>query len=237
MDLTIEEVADLLKVSQTAVEKWLEDKKIPSYQIKGEHRFSRSEIEAWMMNQNAVQDSFLSQEKKMPLQGDEMKRVLHSVGMQKYCLYRAIHRGLVIKDIKATDKQEVICQATKQIADHLNLDHEVITELLLDREKMMPTALNHGIGVPHTRDFLLSQPFDVVSVVFLEKPIDYGALDGKPVDILFFIFSCGDKRHLQILAKIAHIASSEKAREFLRSSPSKESLLDFVKDWEEDHSA
>ncbi len=230
MDLQIKDVADLLNVSETKIKQWSDQNRIPSYKMNGQYRFNRDEIESWMMRQNEQGEKLFD---KLSLQDEKVEHAIQNVGMQKYCLFRAIHRGIVLHNLEASSKEEVIRSATKEIAKHLALDEEIITEMLLDRERMMPTSLNHGIGIPHTRDFLLKEPFDVVSMVFLQKPIEYGALDGRPVDILFFLFSCEDKRHLQLLAKIAHIASSEKARSFLRSHPTKEALLDFVKEWEE----
>jgi PTS system nitrogen regulatory IIA component len=126
----------------------------------------------------------------------------------------------------------VIRAAVKLIARDIRLDAEVITELLLDREKLMPTALSNGIAVPHTRDFLLQESFDVVAVAFPKKPIEYGALDGQPVHTLFFLFACDDKRHLHLLAKLAHLNSNEENLAFLRTHPAKASLLEYVKNWE-----
>ena len=53
--------------------------------------------------------------------------------------------------------------------------------LLMDREKLMPTALNNGIAVPHTREVLLNRTTDIVVMVSPSQPIDWGALDKKPV--------------------------------------------------------
>ena len=120
----------------------------------------------------------------------------------------------------------------KVIAKELHLDADVLTELLLDRERLMPTALSHGLAVPHTRDFLLQDSFDVVSVVFPEEPIAYGALDGEKVHTLFFLFACDDKRHLHLLAKLAHLSSNPDNLALLKKRPSKEQLLEAIKTWE-----
>jgi PTS system nitrogen regulatory IIA component len=120
----------------------------------------------------------------------------------------------------------------KKVAKVLHVDAEVMTDLLLDRENLMPTALNNGIAVPHTRDSLLNAHHDAVVVVFLDEPLEYGALDGKPVHTLFFLFACEDKRHLHLLAKIAHLSSQPHVLEFFQTKPSKERLLSFIKEWE-----
>ena len=49
MDLKIKDVAELLNVSETTIRRWLKDGKIPAYQLNHQYRFSRGEIEDWMM--------------------------------------------------------------------------------------------------------------------------------------------------------------------------------------------
>ena len=234
MDLKIKDVAELLHVSENTVRKWLMQKKIPAYRLNQQYRFNRDEIENWMMQCKPEESEAMFQKReKIPLKSEKMRKLIHTAGMQKFSLFRAIHKGMVLSQIEAANKEGVIHEATTQLAKNLKLDAEVLTDLLLDRERMMPTALNHGIGVPHTRDFLLKEPLDVVSIVYLKKPIEYGALDGRPVHTLFFLFSSEDKTHLHLLAKIAHLASHESAREFLQKRPVKEKLLEYIRSWEE----
>lgn len=152
--------------------------------------------------------------------------------MQQFSLFRAIHRGGIFTDIRSTKKEDLIRETMDRVSDDLGMDPHVMADLLLDREKLMPTALNNGIAVPHTRDFLLKGPTDVVVVVFPKTPIDWGALDENPVHTIFFLFACDDKRHLHLLAKLAHLSSNDEALELMRSQPSKKELLDYVKDWE-----
>ena len=49
MDLKIKDVAELLNVSETTIRRWLKEGKIPSYQLNHHYRFSKSEVEDWMM--------------------------------------------------------------------------------------------------------------------------------------------------------------------------------------------
>ena len=222
MDLKLKDVAQLLDVSEATVRRWITESKIPYYRLHQQYRFSRSEIENWVLS--SKQEGQFS-----PFESEEVEWKL---GSQQFGLFRAIHKGGVYLDVEGDSKEEVICSAMKKIAQDLHLDAEVMTELLLDREKLMPTALSHGIGVPHTRDFLLQESYDVVSVVFPKKPIEYGALDGKPVHTLFFLFACDDRRHLHLLAKLAHLCSKSENLSFLKKRPEKPELLDYMKSWE-----
>lgn len=224
MDLKIKDVIELLNVSESTIKRWIADGKIPYYRLNNQYRFSRSEIENWVLSCKQGGDF-------SPF-NDEEEGHRERLGTQQFGLYRAIHKGGVYSDIPGDTKEEVIRNAMQKIAHDLHLDAEVITELLLDRENLMPTALSNGIGVPHTRDFLLQESYDVIAVVFPQKPIEYGALDNLPVHTLFFLFACDDKRHLHLLAKLAHLSNKPENRAFLNQHPTKAQLLDYVKHWE-----
>lgn len=234
MDLKLKDVAELLNVSETTIRRWLSEGKIPAYKLNAQYRFSRIEIENWMMSCKLDKAGGVpfAQDQIYPPPSKEQEPPSQRGGMQQFSLYRAIHQGGVFSQIDGETKEELIRNTTAQIADKLGLDAAMLAELLLDREKMMPTALNNGIAVPHTRDFVLRGPFDVIAVVYPQKPIEYGALDNKPVHTLFFLFSSDDKRHLHLLAKLAHLGSSEASLDMLRSKPGKKKLLEYIREWE-----
>lgn len=237
MDLKIKDVADLLNVSETTIRRWISDGKIPTYRINQHNFFSRTEIENWMIShkldkttegaspftKRANQESHPTIPSKNSTTG----------GRKQFSLFRAIHKGEVLHCIKGNTKEEVIRATMRKVAKKLLFDADVMAELLLDREKMS-TALNNGIGVPHTRDFHLNPHQDTVVVVFLEEPLEYGAMDGLPVHTLFFLFASDDKRHLHLLAKIAHLSNQSHMQNFFQTRPTKEKLLSVVKDWESD---
>lgn len=234
MDLKIKDVAELLNVSETTIRRWLLDGKIPAYKLNRQYRFSRIEIENWMMKQKL---NLAEGTKKILATGEEQiypveKGAPAQPGNQQFSLYRAINRGGVYQNVPGKTKNEVICNTMPLIAEKMRFDPDVLAELLLDRERLMPTAFNNGIAVPHARECLQHVPFDLVSVVFLQEPIEYGALDQKPVDILFFLFATGDKIHLHLLAKIAHLSSDGEILKFLRAHPEKNALLEKVREWE-----
>lgn len=231
MDLRIKDVAELLNVSEMTVHRWIGDSLIPVYKINGQYRFSRPEIESWVMSHKLKNKSGVSpfSIEAPPHTFNETKM---TAGSQKFSLFRAIHKGQVLSSISGINKEEVIRTCTKVLEETQNIDSEMLADMLIDRERLQSTALNYGIAVPHTRDFVLSLTHDVVVFAFLDQPISYGALDGEPVHTLIFLFACNDKRHLHLLAKIAHLSSQQEMRIFLKSKPSKESLLELIEAWE-----
>lgn len=233
MDLKIKDVAELLNVSESTIHGWLSEGKIPAYRLNQEYCFSRGEIQNWMMGHKHDHSVEISSERTEShsdsLQEDQ--QLLLKGGIKQFSLYRALHKGKVLSSLKGNTKEEIIKSAVEEIATTLELDSEMVFNLLWDRERMQPTALNNGIGVPHTRDFLLKAQ-DVVFVGFPKSPIDYGALDGQPVHTLLFLFACEDKRHLHLLGKIALLCNQQTTLDFFKQQPSKELLLDYFKRWE-----
>ena len=222
MDLKKKDVADLLSVSVQTIDQLIAEGALPTYTLGGEKRFNRQEIEEWMMK--------MLQEHKDCLPFGEAKG--EASPWQQFGLYRAIHKGDVIYDLEGSSKEEIINNVMYQTSDRLGLDAEAVSDLLLERENLMPTALNDGVAVPHTRELLLGGLFDAVVVVFLKQPIDWGALDNQPIHTLFFLFACDDKRHLNLLAKIAHYVSCGAAKAGLEAKHDKVALLENIKGWE-----
>lgn len=221
MDLEMQDVSELLQLSLEEVEKLATSGKLPAYRLdkSAPYRFSKIEIEEWMMKSDVA---FKTKEEG----GGK------PAGFAHFGLYRALTKGAVLTDLTSTTKEGLIREAMERTADKLELDAAVLSDLLLDRESLMPTALGHGVGVPHARDFLLEKQHDLIILVFPKEPIDYGALDGEMVHSLFFLFACQDKRHLHLLAKLAHFTSQPENIDFLGGRPERAQLLEHVKAWE-----
>jgi nitrogen PTS system EIIA component len=217
MDLKFEDVTNLLHISEATLQKWMEHKKVPYYTISGKPRFNRSELEEWLMES-------VVQERELPIgECDD-----GSSTWNKYCLYRAVHKGCVISNVSSTSKNDIIREVMTKAASTLKINPDIVSEMLIDRENMMSTALGGGIAVPHTRDFLLHDFTDAAVIVYLDQPVDWGAIDGSLTNTLIFLFACDDKRHLNLLAKVAHLTIRPKTKDMLSSRPSKEDLLDAI---------
>jgi len=225
MHLTIKDVAKLLSVPEGIVYDLHKKGKLQAYNMNGSLWFDPLEIEEWVMGQE--KESPTSTIKK------NQKKSPNKKGLHQFGLYRAIFRGGVHLTIPGANKEEIIAFTMKAVADKLELDANIVTDLLLDREKLAPTALNHGIAIPHTREIILEKSCDFILVVYPKHPIKFGALDGEPVHTLFFLFASDNKRHLHLLAKIAHLSHNEKIRDFLKTKPTLPDLLETIKKWEQ----
>lgn len=97
--------------------------------------------------------------------------------------------------------------------------HEVF-ESLLTREKLGTTSLGHGVALPHGRQKNLDR--ELGAFIRLEEGIDYDAVDGAPVDLLFALLVPEEstEEHLQLLASLAEMFNNEQFRESLRTAGS-----------------
>ncbi len=141
-------------------------------------------------------------------------------------LAELIERGGVYFNIAGSNPVEVLNEATKAMSLPKSLDRESLLTAILEREALMPTALGHGVAIPHPRNSMLSDTSQQrVAVFFLKSPVAYNALDRKPVSVLFLILSADAKSHLATLASVSHLCQHPDFLEFLAKRPSKEELV------------
>src|SRR5262252_9056604 len=102
-----------------------------------------------------------------------------------------------------TDKSRLLQELAARAASALNLDAKLISTELLKREDLGSTGTGGGVAIPHARIPDLKKPFG--TLVRLRNAIDFDAIDGKPVDIVFLLLlptqSQGDQ--LNALASVA----------------------------------
>jgi PTS system nitrogen regulatory IIA component len=94
------------------------------------------------------------------------------------------------------------------VVEHLRLpdevDREFLLRVLLAREALQSTAIGDGIAIPHVRNpIVLHVPRPMVTLCFLEHPVDFGALDGTPVHVLFTLISPTVRAHLRLLSRLS----------------------------------
>jgi nitrogen PTS system EIIA component len=85
-------------------------------------------------------------------------------------------------DAAFADKQKLLEELARRAAPRVDLDPLLILAELDKREELGSTGMGGGIAVPHARFQQLRKPF--VTLVRLKKPIEFDAVDGKPVDTI-----------------------------------------------------
>ncbi len=130
--------------------------------------------------------------------------------------------------LKATSKRQVLETLAKRAEAIAGLDHEAVFAALMEREKLGSTAMGDGIAIPHAR---LPDLERVVGIFArLSKPIDFDAIDDKPVDIVFLLLAPdhAGAEHLNALAKVARALRNKRICQELRHASSWDAALNLL---------
>jgi nitrogen PTS system EIIA component len=128
-------------------------------------------------------------------------------------------------DLTGSDKACLLKGLADRAAVSLGVAADQILRELLKREKLGSTGTGGGIAVPHARISGLDKPFGIL--VRLKEPIDFDAIDGQPVDLLFLLLLpvTSDKEQLNALAAVARMLRNADSVRKLRRSRDSEDLF------------
>jgi nitrogen PTS system EIIA component len=212
MDLSVRDVARLLSVTENTVHRWLREKAIPAHRLHDQFRFNRVEIQEWAAARGLrlrpdLLDSGAAPEPPLSLRG-------------------AIERGGIHFRVPGGTAAEVLEAVTKLPGIPEGVDRSLLRELLLGREALTSTGIGGGIAIPHPRDPLVMQVHEpVVLACFLERPVDFRAIDDAPVRVLFTLLSPSIRAHLQILARLTYALHDATLMKLLQKPAAPEAIL------------
>jgi PTS system nitrogen regulatory IIA component len=209
MDLSVREVARLLDVTEDTVYRWVKAGTLPAYRVGENYRFNRVELQEWAVaHHHRVAPELIA------------TRALPS-------LVAAIERGGVYYKVPGARREDVLDAIAKLPGIPDGVDRNMLYELLVAREQLAPTGLGDGIAIPHPRDPLvvrLDEPR--VLLGFLGQAVDFHAVDGQPVRVVFVVLSPTVKRHLEILARLAYALHDPTFKELLRITAPQDALIE-----------
>lgn len=188
--VTVREAAQLLGVPEKTVYRWVDERGLPVHRVHGEFRFNRAELLEWATDRGVRVSAALFPEPE----GED--RPLPTLGS-------ALEAGGIHFLEGGSDRESVLRQVVAVLDLPDEVDREFLFEVLLARETLGSTAVGDGIAIPHVRNPVLLHVRPAVALCFLEKPIPFGALDGKPVEILFVLVTPNSRSHLSLLSKLS----------------------------------
>ena len=209
MNLSVRDTAGLLKVSEKTIYRWIKQQTIPAYRVQEQYRFNRAEILEWATSRRLNVSSEILAEPE-------------AEGQPVPSLLDALEAGGVFYRLAGDDKEGVLREVVEQLRLPDEVDREFLLRVLLAREAIAPTAVGDGIAIPHVRNpIVLHVERPMVTLCFLERPIDYGALDGKPVGMLFTIISPTTRAHLHLMAKLSFVLRDQGVRHAIERQESR----------------
>lgn len=213
MQLGLRDVTGIFNVTEKKIYRWIKEDNLPSYQINDQYRFNRAELLQWAtehrINISAEEINSPDQEDELPPRLDE-----------------ALKRGGIFHHIAGTDKSSILYEIVSLIDLPREVDRNQLHQILLARESLGSTAIGDGIAIPHVRHPMVFNSLNpAITLCFLDNPIDFGAADGKFVDILFLMVSPTVRTHQHLLSKLALAIKDNQFRNALaRRTPAEEIL-------------
>ena len=130
--------------------------------------------------------------------------------------------------IAATSKDAILEALARQFATSYGLNAEDVLESLQERENLGSTGFGRGVAIPHARVAGVNRPVSVL--LKLEDPVDFGAADGLPVDLVFGLVSPEQSgaAHLHALAAISRLVRDERIHDALSEAPDAEALYSLM---------
>jgi nitrogen PTS system EIIA component len=121
-------------------------------------------------------------------------------------------------DVQASTKTGLLSNLCARAAVAASSDAKTISCEILKREGLGSTVVGGGVAIPHARIPGLKSAFGVLAR--LQKPIDFEAIDGEPVDIVFLLLlpTATSGEHLNVLAAVARRLRNAEALRALRQA-------------------
>ena len=143
----------------------------------------------------------------------------------------------VVADLKATSKKQALQDLAKRAAEVSGLHERAIFDVLMERERLGTTGVVNGIAIPHGKLASLDRLHGLFAR--LEQPIDFYAIDERPVDLIFVLLAPENAGadHLKALARISRLLRNNGICDKLRGTDSAEALFAILTEFQEDRAA
>ncbi|WP_029915841.1 PTS sugar transporter subunit IIA [Pelobacter seleniigenes] len=191
MNTSVKDAARLLSVSEKTIYRWIKQEVMPVYRVHEQYRFNRSELLEWATSRRMgiAAEAFLepdTDDSPLPT------------------LIESLESGGVVYRLDGTSRHEVLTKLVDELRLPEEVDRDYLLKVLKAREKLASTGIGDGIAIPHPRNpVLLHVTKPSVTLAFLENPVDFHALDKKPVHTLFCMISPTLRAHLHLLSKLS----------------------------------
>jgi PTS system nitrogen regulatory IIA component len=218
MQLSVRDAAHILNVSEKTIYRWIAQGSLPAYRVNEQYRFHRSELLEWATSRriNVSPEIFREPEATAaaPLPG----------------VAAALQAGGVFYRVGGTDRESVLRSIVEIMRLPDAVDRDFLVKVLLAREDLGSTGVGDGIAIPHVRNpIVLHVASPTITLCFLEKPVDFRAIDRKPVGALFTLVSPTVRAHLHLLSRLAFLLRDPGIKGLIERQASREEILDAVR--------
>lgn len=145
-----------------------------------------------------------------------------------------LQENMVVADLKPRDKVDCLRQMIGILMEAKAIRNEKDSlARLLEREKVVSTGIGNGIAIPHAKAAHVSSM--VIAVARVKKGLDFEALDGRPVHVLFLLLGPPQQAglHVKLLARIARLIRDPAFLEQLKLADTAQKLYQVIRTGDE----
>lgn len=143
-----------------------------------------------------------------------------------------IRSGGVFYNVSGSKPEEVFADAVSQVSLPPGVGRESLLTGLCEREKLMTTSIGHGIAIPHPRTPMVTdEGNERIYVCYLDRAVNFDAMDGKPVYVIFLILAANSQSHLRVLSRLSWLLQQESFRVILKNKPDTDELTEVIKQY------
>lgn len=217
MQLGVHDVARILNVSEKSIYRWIQQGQLPAYKVNDQYRFNRAELLEWANGQkiNVSAEIFKEPDSSVELMPD---------------LADSIETGGIFYRVAGTDKDSVMKSVVEVMKLPPDMDRDFLLRVLMAREAMASTGIGEGVAIPHVRNpIVLSVNHPAICLCFLEKPVEFDAIDNQPVHTLFTLVTPTVRIHLYLLSRLASALLDPGVKAALNRQAPREEILATVR--------
>ena len=193
--MTLSEVAAYLRLAEKTVLRMVHKGQIPCAKVASQWRFLRAMIDDW-----------LTVKMRVVPQNDLARLIESSPGVVP--LSRLLGEQTILLDIQPGSKEEVLEQLVRPLVGMHFVDAaRPFVEKLLERERIVSTAVGKGVAIPHLRnprENPIGGPLLVVGIC--KEGTDFDAPDRNKTHLFFLLCTDSEVVHLRVLSKVNRIA-------------------------------
>lgn len=211
MQIDIKEASRLFSISEREMLRWIERRDIPAHQVQDHYMFNRAELVDWARANGVAIGGEASGEEQLP------------------SLSESLADGGISRMPGGDGKEQAIRDLVGAMPVPPRTDRDSLFNVLMAREQVSSTGIGDGIAIPHVRSpLILNTETPLVNLCLLKKPIDFGAMDGKPVHALFTMITPNARMHLHLISRLAMVLRSAHVRDALKPQSKDQDIIDAI---------
>jgi PTS system nitrogen regulatory IIA component len=152
-------------------------------------------------------------------------------------LIELIDSDSVVANLRVTSKKQALQVLARRAGEITAVDERKVFDVLMERERLGTTGVGSGIAIPHGKLSDLEKIHGIFAR--LEKPVDFQAIDDRPVDLIFVLLAPegAGADHLKALARVSRLLRDDDICKKLRATSEGDALFGILSEPQESRAA